>query len=149
MFGINSSKSKWEKVASESHDGYFRDGIRTLIIPFKVSPKKFAINADCMEIGNTYSYNYCSGCTLSMQEWCLMPQWNRPMGFPDWFLIAFPDVALWLQHQDGRNFANSNFGDIPDSEIMDKNVGRFKISFLKQLIEAYLKRKKLPLETAG
>lgn len=148
MFGIKSSKSKWEKIASESKDGYFRDGIRTLIIPYKVSLKWFTINAECLESGNTYNSNFYTGCTLSMQDWCDKPSCFRPVGFPDWFLIAFPDVALWMQGARGKNYYCKHFDDIPESEVIDQNNHRFKISFLKKLIDAYIATEKLPLETA-
>lgn len=148
MFGLNSSKSKWEKMADQCGDSYFRDGIRTLFIPYKISPKKFVINLNCMEIGNSYSYEYQSASTMTLGEWCMMPQWQRPMGFTEWFLAAFPDVAYWMQTAPGHDYVSEKFDNLPEYEIIDSSVRRFRISFLKQLIDAYLSKSKLPLETA-
>jgi len=147
MFGFNSSKSKWERLASQCDDDYFRQGIRELFIPFKISPKKFAINLNCMEIGNSYSYDYCAASTMTLGEWCMMPQWERPMGFAEWFLAGFPDVAYWLQTAPGHK-AMDEFRNLSDNELIDANVRRFKVSFLKKLVYTYLQNSKLPLETA-
>lgn len=148
MFGFNSNKSQWEKIASQCDDYYFKEAIESLFIPFKVSLKKFAINMNCMEIGNSYSYEYSSPSTPHLGDWCMMPQWERPLGYAEWFYAAFPDVASWVMTAPGRKAVEAALAGIPDDEYSGSNC-RLRIPILKRVVQAFVNNSRFPLETSN
>lgn len=84
-----------------------------------------------------------------MHDWVMTPPWDRPKGFTEWFIAVFPDVASWIQTRDGSEYLNSLFGTVPENQLVDLSVGKIRIYYLKKIIDAYLEKKRLPLETVG
>lgn len=137
MFGFNSNKSKWQKIANNSNDYHFKEAIINLMIPFDISVKKFIINLDCLENGESYSHEYSSGCTFHCINWVDIPFYNRPLGYDTWFLAAFPDVAYWTQDSRAMNEIKKATEHIPEGDWNYSN-GRMTVPVLKILIQAYL-----------
>lgn len=140
MFGFNSNKSNWQKIANSSNDYYFKEAINNLMIPFNISVKKFIINLDCLESGSSYSHEYSSGCTYHCISWVDMPSYQRPLGFDVWFLAAFPDVAYWAQDSRTKKELEKATEHIPEGDWSYSN-GRATVPVLKILIQAYLDSK--------
>ena len=60
-----------------------------------------------------------------------------PLGFPDWFYWAFPDVVYWIIKDDGAKEVRAKFGNLSDEELIDSSENRFRIRILKDLIDLY------------
>lgn len=145
---FTTNKSRWEQIASTCKDYYFKEAILNLFIPFKVSLKKFVINMNCMEIGNSYSYEYSSASTLHLGEWCMLPQYQLPLGYEMWFYAAFPDVACWVMTTPGRAKVEPIIDGFPEDDLTGSN-GRFRVPVLKAIVQAYVDSSRIPLETSN
>jgi hypothetical protein len=75
---------------------------------------------------------------------------DRPTGFPDWFVAAFPDVALWAAIEaenrslmsDERALANlgnliARYEAVYPGDIMETPVGLLSLCYLRNLAEFY------------
>ena len=83
MFGFNSNKSRWKQIANSCNDALLSEIITEMFIPFNINLNKLTINTDCFENRIILSNEYSRYCTPSMEEWCLMPLHNLPLGIPD------------------------------------------------------------------
>lgn len=142
-------KATWKKAQEDySNSAYFREGIAKLMIPYKIDMKKFNVNFDCFKNRYSYSHKYSQGSTFSMIQLAeYLDVWNLPMGYPDWFYAAFPDVVCWLLSKEGLNTAEQQLGALDDVE--DPNSGKLKIDILKALVELYLIIKSKKLEVSN
>ena len=130
-------KSKWIK-SKDGQPSYYCSAVDNLMIPYKISCKKFLVNMDCMSNGYSYSFNYSQASTFSMVFFAEgIKSWELPLGFPDWFYWAFPDVAYWLIKENGMDVIMKRFKNLGEDEISDPSNGRIKISLLKEFIELY------------
>ena len=130
-------KSKWNKV-KEGQSPYFCNAVDNLMIPYKVNFQKFLVNMDCMQNGHSYSYNYAQASTFSMVFFAEeINSWELPLGFPEWFYWAFPDVTYWIIKDNGANEIGNIMGNLSDNELIDSSEGRFRIRILKEIIELY------------
>ena len=66
---------------------------------------------------------------------------DRPRGFPEWFIIGYPDVALWIN----VNVKNSNPGFTNFDTFIGPN-GELTINFFRQCINMYKKEHNLECE---
>lgn len=138
MFGFNSNKSNWKKIAESTNDLHFKEAINDLMIPFNISVRKFIINLDCIENGDPYSREFSSGCTFHCTYWANMPFFHWPLGFERWFLAAFPDVAHWAQDRRAIKECENAMNHIPE-KYRNYEGGRFTIPALEIFIQTYLK----------
>lgn len=148
MFFFN--KSKWEKLQEDySIQAYFREGIAKLMIPFKIDIKKFCVNLDCFENRYSYSYKYGQGSTFSMISLAeAIDTWNLPLGYPNWFYAAFPDVVCWLLTKEGFDAVDQQCRAINDTEAVDPNSRKLKVDILRLLVDNYLEVKSKKLEVS-
>lgn len=113
--------------------------ILDFFIPYKVRIQNWIVNQDCFEQRYSYSYDFQQGSTSSMIYWSEDVQtWEMPTGIPEWFIIAFPDVAKWIATEEGMSAINRIYGDAEDDEMSDAN-GYAKKSVLKTMIDLYIK----------
>lgn len=141
-------RNTWKKAQEDySNSAYFREGIAKLMIPYRIDIKKYNVNLDCFKNRYSYSHKYSQGSTFSMIHLAEdIESWNLPLGYPDWFYAAFPDVVCWLLTKEGLDVAEQHFGAADD--ITDPNSGKFKVDVLKAMIELYLVVKSKNLEVS-
>ena len=63
----------------------------------------------------------------------------RPSTYPEWFLVAYPDVVFWMSKKTRENkqaFHIEVFGRINADDLFDKNHS-FRYQHLRTLIDAY------------
>jgi len=122
----------------EGQSPYFCRAVDSLMIPYKINFQKFLVNMDCMQNGHSYSYNYSQGSTFSMIYFAEeINSWELPLGFPDWFYWAFPDVVYWIIKEDGVKEMHAQFENLSETELIDSSEGRFRIKVLKDIIDLY------------
>jgi len=141
-------KTKWNKV-KEGQSPYFCRAVDSLMIPYKINFQKFLVNMDCMQNGHSYSYNYSQGSTFSMIYFAEeINSWELPLGFPDWFYWAFPDVVYWIIKEDGVKEMHAQFENLSETELIDSSEGRFRIKILKDIIDLYRSKTGKKLEVS-
>ena len=130
-------KSKWNKV-KEGQSLYFCNAVDYLMIPNKINFQKFIVNMDCMQNRHSYSYNYSQGSTFSMIYFAEeINSWELPLGFPEWFYWAFPDVVYWIIKDGGAKEMHEKFKNLSETELIDSSEDRFKITILKEIVDLY------------
>ena len=87
----------------------FEHYAREFFIPDSIAPSVYLANVDALmeqaaEESGVQPTPSAAKMALSMQH---------PIGFPTWFLAAYPDIALWFTSQDG-----------PDRKAIDAEVTR-------------------------
>jgi hypothetical protein len=77
-----------------------------------------------------------------------------PLGYPNWFVAAYPDVMLWATKaadaSDSDSILFKAFGiekteDFENLQLLD-NQKHFKNEFLRKLVDFYLRTTNLTLE---
>jgi hypothetical protein len=64
--------------------------------------------------------------------------YDRPRGFPEWFIIGYPDVALWIN----KNVKNPQPG-FPNINAFVSPEGELTLDFFMQCIDIYKRDYKL------
>lgn len=67
----------------------------------------------------------------------LAPRTNRPLGYSDWFIAAYPDVVLWCSNLPDEIFQDI-LGDDSEKEGLDKDQ-EIKLIYLRRIVNAYKK----------
>jgi len=139
-----SSTLVWENLLKEMEQDEegtkeFRQIVGNFLIPDDISPNKFRANWIALfrhGVPSLLDDGENVNPTPSLQMFSLVT--NRPLGYPEWFLAAYPDVASWVTtsvEEDEETFSNI-FGNISDDELLD-GEGRIKGEFLRTLIDTY------------
>ena len=138
------SKIAWKRMENEvSIPRYFREGITKLMLPYKIDMDLFETNIDCFNTRSSQSCKTGKSCTNSLVN-ILNERFNLPLGYPNWFYAAFPDVASWLITDEGMSYLKNSFSDSDD--IVDSESDKVKIDILRQLVEVYKSKKCTKLE---
>jgi hypothetical protein len=66
------------------------------------------------------------------------------MGYPSWFYIAFPDVALWAMKGDGSELIKKRFENLSEDELVDGK--HIRANLLNDIIKLYQSNTNKPLE---
>lgn len=108
---IENNRIWLEIISNEDIRDEYKIVISDFMIRDSIDVDKFADNKRTNEIINEYhsleTYNIINSfsenplneivCTRSFKEYFTKDMFNRAMGIPDWFYIAYPDVTVWLQ----------------------------------------------------
>jgi len=129
-----------ELLNEEEVPEYFKSVIRLFLIPNKISPLKFQINMECFEDFYSRGSDNVAPSLIKFKQHGL----DRPMGYPDWFYIAFPDVALWAIHGGGIELVEKKLQNYSEEEIFDGD--HLNISILIGIIRMYLNNTSKSLE---
>ena len=122
--------------------------VRSFLIPDKIIPFKFKSNWIVLSRGGLpplFDDNENINSTPSLQRFSFVT--NRPLGYPEWFLAAYPDVASWFTSQvdaitvgasasDTKILFHNVFGNIGENELFDSDR-RIKGEHLRVLIDHY------------
>ena len=121
-----------------------KDVIRGFFIPYKISLLKFSLNKEYYENPHTVIfYNNDKHIAPSLKK-IMENQFDIAMGYPSWFIIAFPDVVLWVMQGDGFEIINKRFKNLTDDEIGDGN--HIRPNLLNDTIKLYQSNTSKPLE---
>lgn len=139
MFGFG-KKPGWNDVLNTTSDSYYRQGIYELMIPYGISYRKYQINTEAFRTRRGYCPTFYCGCTASMYRFAEeMSLSELPKGYPDWFIIAFPDVCSWGFRTDGQKAINelitTQFDCIDD--MLEPGTDKLNVRTLKMLVDCY------------
>lgn len=142
-------KIAWKRM-KEGKTQYFCDAVDTLMIPYKIDINKFIVNMDCFRNSHSYSYTHSQASTKSMVFFAeQINSWELPLGFPDWFYGAFPDVAYWIIKENGLEDISEELPELNDGSLIDPISNKIRVSNLKKVIDLYLRKSRKQLETIG
>jgi hypothetical protein len=65
---------------------------------------------------------------------------DRPLGYPNWFVAAYPDIVLWASELEDDELL-SILGDVSEENAFDKDH-RFKRECLRKVVDAYINKGK-------
>lgn len=156
LIGINNNyvmfildKLAWKRLKN-GKTPYFCEAIDNLMIPFKVDINKFIVNMDCFRNSYSYSYTHSQASTHSMVFFAEhIKSYELPLGIPDWFYGAFPDVAYWIIKENGLSTIEKELPELNDEDSIDPVSKKLSVKLLKKVIDLYLKRKSRFLETSA
>jgi len=105
---------------------------------------------DCFRNSHSYSYTHSQASTKSMVFFAeQINSWELPLGFPDWFYGAFPDVAYWIIKENGLEDISEELPELNDGSLIDPISNKIRVSNLKKVIDLYLRKSRKQLETIG
>ncbi len=140
-------KEMWYGLLNDpSISNHLRLLIENVYIPYNLCPEKLSINTELfkikdsifdtiiqlMDIMDNSSYKYISP---SLKYFVDSPL-EITRGYPNWFYIAFPDVAYWVIKEDGYNQSFSMFEHLTEDEFVEN--GKIKWIHLKKIVDLYL-----------
>lgn len=120
-----------ELLNEEEVSEYFKSVIRLFLIPNKISPLKFLINKECFEDFYSRGSDNVAPSLIKFKQHGL----DRPIGYPDLFYIAFPDVALWAMKGHGLELILKKLQHYSEDEACEGEY--FKISILNDIIQMF------------
>lgn len=134
--------------------------VKTFLIPDNINPNNFIDNWIMLTHGGSFGFAYYYkediDPTPSIEKF-FSAILDRPKGYPDWFLVAYPDVATWAveiwyealnRHDDSMIlslFSENIFSSIYKDDLVDRN-GRIKHKHLRALINKFCVIKNKNLE---
>jgi len=144
-------RRQWKQL-TESPDlpPEMRTVINDCLIPLCINPLKWIDNTIWLETQGMPQVRGDKDLhpTPSVTQWTR--RMDRPTGFPDWFVAAFPDVALWAAIEaenrslmsDERALANlgnliARYEAVYPGDIMETPVGLLSLCYLRNLAEFY------------
>ncbi len=128
----------WTDLLGDMSDSHpFRPIIEQIYIPNKLCEEKLTINRTVFNkinssdtIQNHSFYKYISP---SLKYFIDSPR-EITLHYPEWFYVAFPDVAYWLKNEDGFNCYKQSAG-MSNDEIFECYT--VKWVHLKNMIDLY------------
>lgn len=126
----------WTELANDSEVPLsMRSAISELFIPYKISIKKFHVNQDATS--DPFRYLMYDTNTLFSKTLKIFQQnpTLKAVGYPNWFYLAFPDVALWAIKGNGNKIIKEQFNNLSEDELISDNIIRLK--YIKKIINLY------------
>lgn len=122
----------------------FKDLIRYFLIPYKISILKYTLNKEYYE--NPFPVDFHNNhkhIAPSLKKIKENP-FDIAMGYPSWFFIAFPDVAIWAMKGEGHELIKKRFKNLSEEELIDGN--HIRANLLNDIIKMYQSNTNKPLE---
>ncbi len=66
--------------------------------------------------------------------------YNQPLGYPYWFIAAYPDVVKWISNLEDKNVIDI-VGNLTESDMDDKNY--FNVLILGKIVDFYKSKNSL------
>lgn len=128
----------------EKASGYFKDLIIKFLLPFKISLLKFSLNKEFYEDPFPVNIHNNIQVAPSLKIIKENPFDYISLGYPSWFYMAFPDVALWAMNGEGQILIKNKFKKYSEDELTDGN--HIRANLLKYIIKLYLSKTGKSLE---
>lgn len=114
---------------------FYKDLIRYFLIPYNISLLKFTLNKEYFEnpypIDFQHNHKHIAPSLKKIKE----NPFDIAMGYPSWFIIAFPDVSLWVMKGAGLELIKNRLKNLSEEELVDGNHLRSNI--LNDIIKLY------------
>ncbi|HQV77512.1 MAG TPA: hypothetical protein PK301_03405 [Chitinophagales bacterium] len=95
---INELNRDWERILNDNpNNEYFRNIVMDFLKPDLIDSEKFTNNLELIHAEYYFEIEKIlrkNKLTTTMSYYSNLE--NRPSGFPDWFLAAYPDVSKWF-----------------------------------------------------
>lgn len=110
----------WDEVLEDPNlDNNLRTVIKTCLIPHKISFLKYTLNKEFFEDLNSSllpeDVQHIAPSLIKIVQ----NRIDMPAGYPNWFFIAFPDVALWAMHGIGLDLVIKKLQKSSEIEASD------------------------------
>lgn len=154
---FNSNKKRWEGIAANSSIPlYMKNVIKDFFIVDNIDVDKYIENdlansivdtgLDLWEFSNTFSMDknvqkQKINCTKTFRAHFSNDRFNRGLDVPDWFYIAYPDVAYWMNKN-----TDSIEKELSGRESEFLTNGKLGSIFFRFIIEKYKKENNRLLE---
>lgn len=147
LYMKDSEIKQWNNLANDPEVPLsLRLAITELFIPYKISIVKFNVNLDATS--DPYRYFIYDENTLFSKSLRTFQQdpTLKAFGYPDWFYLAFPDVAIWAIRGDGNKTIKEQFKDLSENDLVSNRS--IRLEHLKTIISLYIHNVKRPLEVS-
>lgn len=129
-----------EYLDNEGVNAQFKDVVKEILRHFKISHMKFLLNDEYFHtpspaLSSFDPYLYIAPSLKRLKQM----ESNIPLGYPRWFISAFPDVAFWAMSE-------RNQIQIMNIVKNDNDSRYININSLKKIIELYQSVSKNSLE---
>ncbi|MFA5932403.1 MAG: hypothetical protein WC793_03455 [Candidatus Paceibacterota bacterium] len=119
-----------------------KEDIKKFIEQDEIDMSKFSANSEIMRNGTKEIYQATailhSGDDISDNAtktiYWMTSILNQPLGYPVWFMTAYPDVVKWFSDL-GEEKITSIVGDLTQDSADEK--GYLKLSVLRKIVDAY------------
>ncbi len=145
---MESQKEKWINIFRNSNYSdlmeetpNYIEVVNDFLVPDKINADLFRANIEVMDVGMLELYQGQYEPTPNIERFIYYT--HRPMGYPLWFLAAYPDVAEWFTAniKDNMNLfytaTDTNEEYFKDESNFDND--KFKTNILRKLISYYIK----------
>ncbi len=123
---------------------FFKGLIKNILIPYKISLLKFIFNTEYFEkpypADFLYDHKHIAPSLKKIKEESI----DIPMGYPNWFVVVFPDVALWAIKGSGKSVVKNKLKNLSAKDLDDSN--HLRVHLLEYIVELYLRKTNKPLE---
>jgi hypothetical protein len=151
---FNENKKQWLNILNDERlPVYLHNAIKDFFIPDNLDFEMYVQNQEANSIIRNHNMSlddweninklsvYDEGkkpikCSPTFRKHFSGYSFDRPMGIPDWFIIAYPDVAYWLSQNNSE--IEQMFGDMMENFIEDGKLSnqfyRLTVNFYKEKI---------------
>lgn len=127
-----------ELLEDDDMPAHFKVVIRDFLLPYKINPIKYLVNHDGTTDPTRFIlYDNDPLFSESLRKIQQNPT-IRVMGYPSWFYLAFPDVALWAIKGEGKKIIINKFSDLEEEEFIDSETNKIRHRYLDRIIKFYL-----------
>ena len=114
---------------------FYKDLVRYFLLPYKISLLKFTLNKEYYEdpfpVDLQYDHKHIAPSLKKIKE----NPFDIAIGYPKWFFIAFPDVALWAMKGAGLELIERKFKNLNEEDVIDGS--HIKATILNDIIGMY------------
>lgn len=151
-FFRNRGLREWGKLADKIQDEktrqYFINFVKNFYIPDCIDIKKLQGNSQILQYHNrslAISFislennieDFTQFATPSIDGIAAIG--SKPLGYDDWFIIAYPDVVEWVMNLNNQEFINTvGVGNPNDETLFYDSEKKIKSEILRKIVNNYL-----------
>ena len=121
-----------------------RNLIKDFLLPYEISLLKYTLNGEYFNnpfpVDLHHNHKHIAPSLKRLKE----NQFDIALGYPKWFLFAFPDVALWARYGEGAELVLRRFKNLSEKDAIEGN--QIKAFLLHEIIQLYQRNINKPLE---
>lgn len=147
LYMKESELRQWQQLANDSEiPSTMRAAITELFIPNKISILKYTVNQDATS--DPFRHIIYRDKTLFSKTLKIFQENTllKAAGYPNWFYLAFPDVAMWSIKGEGYKLLEEKFKDLTLNELIYNNY--IKLEHLQTIVNLYKQNVHTPLEVS-
>lgn len=137
----------YDDILNGDLDEYTKQIISIYYRPFEISILKYMLNREYLYDPNPIDLRHghsqiAPSLKIIKENWI---SHNAP-GYPSWFYMVFPDVAIWAIKGDGKKLIIKKFRKLNESEFIENK--QIKGEYLIEIIKLYKSKTGNTLECA-